>query len=48
MVGSATVCYRPGELLSVLALSSRFDGLHAHPTHLDMTDSFSTRSVESF
>ena len=34
--------------LSVLALSSRFDGRGKAPTHFSALKSFSTRSVESF
>ena len=35
-------------LLSVLALSSRFDGREPAPTFAQPDSSFSTRSVESF
>ena len=43
------LCIREHELqLSVLALSSRFDGLLAALIHLSILFSFSTRSVESF
>ena len=36
------------KLLSVLALSSRFDGLLCRPRYFFGYDTFSTRSVESF
>ena len=35
-------------LLSVLALSSRFDGRFAAGIDINIPESFSTRSVESF
>ena len=46
---AATVAMRLASYaLSVLALSSRFDGLQSHFPPSRISGSFSTRSVESF
>ena len=48
MVGDVRITPYPPGLLSVLALSSRFDGLDTLPSESPTRCSFSTRSVESF
>ena len=48
MVGEKPWENLPLALVSVLALSSRFDGPRNRPPPISSSDSFSTRSVESF
>ena len=48
MVGMAFRPYQAQALLSVLALSSRFDGPSGVDQSTQESGSFSTRSVESF
>ena len=48
MVSEKSLTLRLPNTLSVLALSSRFDGLEASPRSRAEFETFSTRSVESF
>ena len=48
MVSTTPCAMAMANVVSVLALSSRFDGRQASDVSVSAMDSFSTRSVESF